>query len=438
MPASPGRRVAPFRTRRRVCLSLFGLAIAGAARATPGRTSITFRFNDADATELRAVLDRFERANPDIAVTLQRVAWKDARDQLLREAAVGRGPDVVHIAFVWTRELARAGVLRAIDDLNVNQVLPIGDFVAADLVREAGRTYGVPWTADTWAMVYRTDLLEQAGVPHLPSSWDELLAASAQVKQKTGKYGFVFPGGSGSSGGMWFLANYYWWSHGVELVSGHADGSFSIGLDRAAIASAMQYFKTFLAAGHAPAAVVSYNDAHDPAIMNGLAQGHQAIGIMPVNTYKQLLKMCADANPGRRVPLTSGLVPAGTRPGLTHVGGRTLAINANTKQAEASWKLIQYLNTPEVFAPPYYTSQLPARKSLLKTVRFQPEEEGFARQLADHTRSWGAYSEGPAPMGQLWNATTRAFGSALSDQMPVDQAAGDLHRDVERLVSAKK
>ena len=33
---------------------------------------------------------QFEKQNPDIKVDLQRIGWRDARDQYLREAAAGR------------------------------------------------------------------------------------------------------------------------------------------------------------------------------------------------------------------------------------------------------------------------------------------------------------------------------------------------------------
>jgi multiple sugar transport system substrate-binding protein len=429
--------ISTWNTTRRLLAGAFAATSLALALVPAQAQNISFRFNDSDATEMRAALDVFEKSNPGIKVTMQRTSWKDARDQFLRENAVSQGPDVVHIAFVWTRELARAGALLPLDDLLAKSNVQLKDFVADDLVMQDNKAYGLPWTSDTWAMVYRTDLLERAGVAKLPATWQELRAASQAVHARTGKTGFGFPGGSAASGGIWFLANFYWWSNGDALIVKKPDGSFGLGLDRKAVADAMAYYKSFITEGHAPKAVVSYNDAHDPAIMQALAQGDQAIGIMPTNTYKQLLKTWADANPGKPTPFASGLVPRGSKTQLTHLGGRTLAINANTKHVEAAWKLVQYLNTAPVFAPPYYSSQFPARKSLLRNVKFSHAEAGFAAQLADHTRTWGPYSEGPAPLGQLWNLTNRAFGAALSDQKTPEAAADELLREVERLLGAK-
>ena len=65
------------------------LALTAQAAA---QVELTFRYNYENHEEIRAGLDRFEELNPDIEVTLERIAFKDARDQFIREAATGGGP----------------------------------------------------------------------------------------------------------------------------------------------------------------------------------------------------------------------------------------------------------------------------------------------------------------------------------------------------------
>lgn len=125
-------------------------ALAGlTAFAASAETSITFRFNDSEREEMRAALDEFEAANPDIKVDLETISWNDSRDQFLREAAVGQGPDVVHIAFVWTQEMAEAQAVLPIEELQEYAALPNGfdDFIATDLTAYEGQHWGVPWSA---------------------------------------------------------------------------------------------------------------------------------------------------------------------------------------------------------------------------------------------------------------------------------------------------
>ena len=159
-----------------------GFAMTAAIAAPP--VEITFRFNDPGRRRCGRRSTRSRSANPGIKVTLERMAWKDARDQFLREAAVGEGPDVVHIAFVWAKEMGQAGALLPLDDLVRGRppAQGLADFIATDLATGSkdGKLYALPWTTDTWAMVYRTDLLKRAGVSGLPATWDDLKAPAAR------------------------------------------------------------------------------------------------------------------------------------------------------------------------------------------------------------------------------------------------------------------
>jgi multiple sugar transport system substrate-binding protein len=135
------------------------LGAASAAKADP--VTITFRFNDTEA-EVRGAINEFEKQNPDIKVDLQLIGWSDASNQFLREAAIGEGPDVAHVAQVWVKQFGQAGAVLPLDDFLKNDPPPNGftDFVAQDLATGTdGHVYGLPWTTDTWALVYRTDLL---------------------------------------------------------------------------------------------------------------------------------------------------------------------------------------------------------------------------------------------------------------------------------------
>ena len=152
-------------------------AMSVAAPALSADVELTFRFNDPEAEEMRAALDAFEQENPGVEVELQTIAWGESRQQFLREAAVGEGPDVVHIAFVWPRDMGAAGALLPLNDFLESQPIQGGfdDFIATVLsVGPDGNIYGVPWTTDTWAMVYRTDVLEAAGVEDIPRTWEAL------------------------------------------------------------------------------------------------------------------------------------------------------------------------------------------------------------------------------------------------------------------------
>ncbi|HXR56190.1 MAG TPA: sugar ABC transporter substrate-binding protein [Casimicrobiaceae bacterium] len=425
-------------TRCLAVLITCALAFAAGSAAAQNVVNLTFRFNDTEEKELRAALDQFEKQNPGIKVALQRIGWRDARDQFLREAAAGQGPDVVHVAQVWVKEMGQAGAVLPLNDLIKSSPPGNGfaDFMAHDLAQaKDGKIYGLPWTTDTWAMVYRTDLLKEAGITKLPDTWKELHDDSAQVKQRTGKAGFGFPAGGSASGAIWFLANFYWWSNGKAMVVQKPDGTYGMDLTTADIVDCMRYYKSFLTEGHNPTSNLAASDAHDPAILQALVSGQQAMAAMPPNTYKQVLEMYAAANPGKPLPFVSGPFPKGSVTRSSMIGGRMLVINADSKHPQEAWKLIEYLASEPIFTK-YYTTQFPAQKSLLKNVDWKPELKGFAEQLG-YARTWGPYSDGPAPIGAMWNATGRAFSAALSGQRSEQDAAEELLQTIGKLMKAR-
>jgi len=232
--------------RRHILTAGLALALAGASAA--GAQTITFRFNDPEAPQMRAALDEFEKLNPGIKVTMQRTSWGDAQQQFLREAAVGTAPDVAQVAFVWPRSFGGAGALRPLDDLITRPGLGMkgwDDFFARDLAVGAdGKAYAVPWTTDTFAMIWNKELFAAAGISEFPKDWEALRAASQAIHQKTGKTGFGFPAGSCGTPTIWFVLNFYWWSKGPGLIDRMADGKFRVSMTPAEIQDGFDYYES--------------------------------------------------------------------------------------------------------------------------------------------------------------------------------------------------
>ena len=239
------------------CRLAFFAAATMLVSAAHAQTTITFRFNDPEAPQMRQALDEFEKANPDIKVTLQRVSWSEAQQQYLREAAVGSAPDVAQFAFGWPRPFSAAGALRPLDDLIQKTGVGVAgwdQFIAKELAYgEDGKIYGVPFTTDTWAMLYNKDLVKAAGYDKFPTTWVDLRAASKAIMEKTGKTGYGFPAGTCGSPTMWFLTNYYIWSKGWAFIDQQPNGGkYFVAVTPDQIAEAFDYYDSYLKQGHNP------------------------------------------------------------------------------------------------------------------------------------------------------------------------------------------
>jgi multiple sugar transport system substrate-binding protein len=401
------------------------------------QTTITFRFNDPEAPQMRQALDEFEKANPDIKVVMQRVSWADAQPQFLREAAVGSAPDVAQLAFVWPRSFGKAGALRPLDDLIAKTGIGVAgwdQFTSRDLATgEDGKTYGIPFTTDTFAVVYNKDLMKAAGYETFPTTWAELRAASKAVFEKTGKTGFGFPAGSCGTPTIWFLTNFYIWSKGWAFIDQPpGGGKFFVNITPDQIAEAFDYYKSYLDQGHNPKANLSICLWGAPELVEGMVAGNIAfistpdtVGVQIVNTFKQRF-------PDKPVPFAAAPHPADANGSKTFFGGRMLGISANSKNVEQAWRLIRFLTTPDPTFTKYYNNYVQPQRPIMTYARL-PESiaEGFTKQLQS-ARSWGPYGTGPVAIPFMWNAVGRAAGSVFIGEKSSKQAAAELHDTISK------
>ena len=397
--------------------------------------TITFRLNDPEAPQVRAALDEFEKRNPGIKVTMQRSSWGDAQQQFLREAAVGVAPDVAQLAFVWPRSFGAAGALLALDDLVKKPGLGVkgwDDFVARDLaVGPDGRVYGVPWTTDTFAMIWNKDLFAASGVTVFPKDFETLRAASQTIHQKTGKTGWGFPAGSCGTPTIWFVLNFYWWSKGPGLIDLTPDGKFRVSMTPAEIKEGLDYYHRYIQEGHNPRGSLSFCLWGAPEIVEGMISGNMAMASVPDTVAIEINSKWKQRNPGKASPFATSPHPGGTNGSRTFFGGRMLGISANSKNVDAGWKLIQFLTQPDPTFTKHYTNYTPAQNAALETRVWGSELSGYAEQLKT-ARSWGPYGTGPVAIPFMWNAVGRAAGSVFIGEKTSAQAANELHEAISK------
>ncbi|MEK9565439.1 MAG: extracellular solute-binding protein [Deltaproteobacteria bacterium] len=403
------------------------LTIKNAALA---EIELSFRFNDAGQKEMRASLDKFEQMNPGIKVELQRISWGSAREQFLREAAVGEGPDVVHIAQVWTRSMGDAGALYDMNELIEEHGIGEGwgDFISADLAsQDDGTIHAIPWTVDTFAMVYRKDILEKAGITEFPTTWKDLHEASVQIKEKTGAVGWAIPSGSGPTNSIWFFLNFYWWSNGWSLVDRKADGSYYINITPEQIAEGLDYYKSYLDKGINPQSMLNVTNWGAQELIEGMVRGDYSIISTPENVLVQIESAFKERYPGKSNPFASTIHPKSS---VTFVGGRQLGINVNTEHAEAAFKLIKYLTNEPVYTD-HYAGMWPAQKTLIKQLPQVASHKGYKDQLI-LARSWGPYSTGPIPIPTMWNWVGRGAGSVFIGEKTSIEVANEIYENIKK------
>ncbi|KAA9155287.1 extracellular solute-binding protein [Amycolatopsis acidicola] len=388
-----------------------------------GVVHLTFRQFDpeSEVTGLKTALDAWNAAHPNIQVELQTLSPNNAQ-QFAREANSGSGPDIDQIAYTDVSFLATPKILQPLDDLEKNDPLPGGTdgLLATDLTKIDGKTWAMPWTADTMALVYNQKALTAAGIAKPPATWEELAADAKQISSSSGgkTAGFCFPASGSATSAGWFAINYYLWSHGATLVKKDAAGNWSAGATKEQLTSAIQFFTDLFSSGAVSKANQAVQDYSDPSIVNGLANGSCAMTYEPPSTFTKLEQQATAAG----TTVTTAPMPSGLTDGATHLGGRALGINRNTEHAEEAWQVIKYLMSADTFKT--YT-QYPANKTTLTQLSVPQSQQGYVQQLP-HSQSFGRYIGSEMTVSSIEQLANQQFSSVYSGQSSAADAASAL------------
>jgi putative chitobiose transport system substrate-binding protein len=111
-------------------------------------------------------------------------------NKILTSVSANTPPDVVNLNPVFASQLAGRNAWLDLDpkisDAERSSYLP-NIWKASTL---NGKSFGIPWYLTTRLNIYNTDLLQQAGINKVPSTYAELADVAQKIKDQTGKYAF--------------------------------------------------------------------------------------------------------------------------------------------------------------------------------------------------------------------------------------------------------
>jgi multiple sugar transport system substrate-binding protein len=125
-------------------------------------------------------------------VTKNSLSYNDLLDKL-RTAALGKAaPMVAKLPILWGVEFAAKGQLAELGPemlgFSREEFWP----GALKSVTWKGKSYGVPTNNETMALIWNAAIFKEAGLDpeKAPETWDDVVAYSKQIKDKTGKNGY--------------------------------------------------------------------------------------------------------------------------------------------------------------------------------------------------------------------------------------------------------
>lgn len=179
-------------------------------------------------------------------------------DSVRRAVGEGRAPDVALVDSVWVPELAAAGSLWPIEELDVDWFSStladgyVGQLGSVNVFQ--GQTYAVQAEADVAGMWIRKDHLDAVDGT-IPTTWQELelLAQEMAAIERGPRCAVVLPGGSRGGETTTFCLLALLASNGVQVIEDDA-----IVLDDRRAVATLRYLLGLLKGGLVPSDVVTY------------------------------------------------------------------------------------------------------------------------------------------------------------------------------------
>lgn len=137
-----------------------------------------------DEGNLQELLADYKKENKHITINYEKKSLADYETELINAFAADRGPDIWLIHNTWLPKHKDK-----IKELP-NELFSLSDFratfvevVEKDLVDE-NKIYALPLYIDTLALFYNKDILNSAGIPLPPDTWEELIADLDKLVQR--------------------------------------------------------------------------------------------------------------------------------------------------------------------------------------------------------------------------------------------------------------
>jgi multiple sugar transport system substrate-binding protein len=147
---------------------------------------------DIDKKYEKEFFEAFAKTYPNIELVKQNLDYNQIFDKI-RTAAIGNAaPMVVRLPILGGVEFAAKDQLREFGPEDAGY--PSSEYWPGALksVTWKGKTYGVPTNNETMAFAWNSAIFKEAGLDpeKAPETWDDVVAYSKQIKEKTGKNGY--------------------------------------------------------------------------------------------------------------------------------------------------------------------------------------------------------------------------------------------------------
>lgn len=368
---------------RRTCLATLpaaALALTSCSNDSPepttsGQAELTFwgtygnGGNSAQTDVLtKELLPAFHKANPTITVKYVDMPYDGLKQKLTTGAAGGELPDLLRSDIGWIAQFGKMGAFKALDE-----ELPTFDELSKAVFPGTlaanhwdGHYYGLPLNTNTRVLVANPDALKEAGFDKPPASFDDMRKLGEALK---GKKVQAFAEAELSA---WAIMPWIW-SAGGDIADPDMTRSTGV-LDSSASVAGLQLLVDLYRQDQIPNLIVGNKGA--TATSDGLPGGNYAT----ILDGPWMTDIWDGQYPDFK-PIYAP-VPAGDGGSISVVGGESIVVTEETKNAEAAFKFVEFALSDEYQLGMAKAGQMSVKPGLSsKQTEVAPHFEVFAEQL---------------------------------------------------------
>lgn len=187
--------------KRSISFVFFALILALASWGAPTKISLYY-WDDAQKPGMDAIIQGFQKANPDVTVEATIIPWAQYWSKLQTSLPSGNGPDVFWINAANANQYIDKGLIYDIQKLIDRDKPDLSKLanVSKRLYTFDGHLYGIPKDFDNIGLFYNKALFDAAGVAYPTANWTWNDFQQAAVKLTKGDQWGTFVGDSAFNG----------------------------------------------------------------------------------------------------------------------------------------------------------------------------------------------------------------------------------------------
>ena len=410
-----------------------GRAQAGGAKPFAGKTLNVFMFDHPYPRALKEMLPQFtERTGIKVEMDTPGFIVYNQRADL--ELSTGSGAfDVMTMTFIFSGKWIGAGWASKLNDfIAKDPAAEAADFLpgAMSPMKLGNDVFALPFVAESTLMVYRTDVLKNAGV-RPPETYDELLAIAPKIQSAEVKAYM----GRGTNGFHWVWPNFLY-AYGGKFFADPPKDMTPLLASPESIKSADVLGKLYR--DYSVPGVASFAE---PQSAGGMMDGRTAIFIDAL----AWVGLAGDPVKSKVHDKVSFMLPPGGPAGrFPQVAVHGIQIPAAAKQKEVSWEFVKWATSKEVMGRIAETTTYPAvtRGSVLANPKYKQKYNWGGSDIgALHGQvltlagsGYMTYRTVPE-FPPIADRVTIALSEISTGQKSAEQAMRECNRDVEGILT---